>query len=171
MQCSIFYLFQECAEKIYHCIPDNGLHSPHLKNATDKKHYSKTWVYRSWLNQNSFSVPVIEQRSESYLGLYNALGVKYAVTDSLTADLQAANQLGIFSLDWEEEAVQSVTDYFGLYAGVTYTVFETEKIRASLRGGVAAKLSSFSYQDPTTKDIHKAGILDFGIPIGVKVEF
>jgi hypothetical protein len=39
MQCSIFYLFQECAEKICHCIPDNGLHSPHLKNATDKKHY------------------------------------------------------------------------------------------------------------------------------------
>ena len=140
-------------------------------DTTGNKNYTNTWVYIGELNGSASTVPGIKDRSESYLGLYNALGIKYAITDDLLADFQIANQHGIFTLNWEKEPVKSVTNYLGLYTGVNFTVIESEKICASIRGGVAIKLSSYSYQNAVTAETHKAGIFDFGIPLGIKVEF
>ena len=133
--------------------------------------YSNTWVYIGELNGSRSVVPGIEDRSESYIGLHNALGIQYALAENFIIDLQAANQYGQFTLNWEKDSVSSFTNYLGLYCGVKYSVFESEKIRASIRGGLAFKLSSFSYQNAVTSAVHKAGFFDLGIPLGIKVEF
>jgi len=135
---------------------------------TDEK-FVNSWVYGGQLNENLAGI--VGKRSEDYLGIYNALGLRYAVTNDMVADFQIANQHGIFTLNWEKDTLKSETNYLGMYAGVTYTVAETAYSRASIRGGFALKLSSFSYHDAFTMDVYKAGITDIGIPIGVKVEF
>ena len=136
-----------------------------------KKNYSNTWVYVGELNGKAVDFPDIKERYEDYLGFYNALGVKYALSSSFTVDFQAANQFGLFTLNWNKDSVSSSTNYLGCYLGASYSVIETEKIRASIRGGLDCKLSSFNYQDAKTLKVHKTGIIDFGIPLGVKVEF
>jgi hypothetical protein len=114
-------------------------------------------------------------RKEKYLGIYGALRAAYAFTDTFTVDVQVANQLGLFTLTWENDPLKSTTNILGAYAGVTYTVIETENVTFSVRGGVNLKLNSFTYQNYKASDStvvkHKAGYLDFGIPIGLRVTY
>ena len=137
-------------------------------NPEGKKKFAQSWVYVGELNEN---IPEVTDRMESYLGFYNALGITYNFKKELSVDLQAANQHGIFTMEWEKDTMQAITNYFGLYTGVTYTVYESDKINAGLRGGLALKFSSYSYMDPYNFNTHKAGITEIGIPLGLKVVF
>jgi len=132
--------------------------------------YSYTWAYRGQLNRDDGD-NLAKDRSESYLGLYNALGLNFLINEKLAADFQLANQLGVFTLKWEHDDIVSRSNNLGLYAGVTYKIVESERIHASICGGVAANLSFNSYQhaEPGSSRVDKAGIVEFGIPIGVKV--
>jgi hypothetical protein len=110
---------------------------------------------------------------ESWFALYNALGLKYALSDALTADLQVANKLGIASGKAEgKDGPKCTTDIFGVYAGVTYTVAPG----ATIRGGFDIK--STAYETYTgSNDLglgdktFKAGEFQFGIPLALKVEW
>jgi hypothetical protein len=140
-----------------------------------KKQYSYGWAYRSSINEAGSLV----DGSEDYLGLYNALGVKYTVSEALAVDVQAANQLGIFTYNGKGNGVslttKATTNYLGGYGGVTYTIVRPNGVKGSIRCGVAVKWSSYSYQDPTVgtleKPVYEAGYVDFGIPVGLKIEF
>jgi hypothetical protein len=132
------------------------------------------WAYQGMLNQGGVAPDVVLLRSENYLGLYNALGASYRITERLTADIQLANQLARFTLDWEEDPLESITNSFGVYAGVICTVYEKDNFHASIRGGLDLKWNSYSFQDPPPSQeraVHKAGYMDIGIPVAVKVVF
>jgi hypothetical protein len=130
------------------------------------------WAYEGKLNDSTTGVNKVPLRSENYLGLYNALGASYRITESLTADLQLANQFAMFTLNWEEAPLESVTNSFGVYAGVTCKVYEKDNFHASIRGGLDLKWNSYSYQeDSVSASVHKAGYMDLGIPVAVKVVF
>ena len=132
--------------------------------------YSYTWAYRGQLNRDDGDY-LAKDRSESYLGLYNALGINFAINEKLAADFQVANQLGVFTLKWEHDDVVSRSNNLGLYAGVSYKIVESERIHATLCGGVAANLSSNSYQHAEAGGgrVDKAGVVEFGVPVGVRI--
>jgi hypothetical protein len=133
--------------------------------------FAKGWAYAGPLNENS---AFAEKRAEDYLGFYNALGFNYVLNSALTLDFAAANQLGFFTLREEGAPVaRSATETLGIYAGLTYTVIQKDRVHGSIRGGVDLKMSSYSYQDFGNKDkpIHKTGHIDFGVPLGIMVEF
>ena len=134
-----------------------------------KELFIKGWSYEYQLNEDT--VANVENRNEVYFGLYNALGFTYKLTDELAIDLQLANQMGTFTLYWEKDPIQSLTNNFGIYHGATFTIIEKNLVTASIRGGLDLKLSSYSYQSPADAKTHKAGYMDFGIPIGLKLEF
>ncbi|MDR1099037.1 MAG: hypothetical protein LBL28_01005 [Treponema sp.] len=133
--------------------------------------FAKGWAYAGQLNEdNAFA----EKRAEDYLGFYNALGLKYEINNALDLDFQAANQLGFFTLREDGAPVaRSITESLGLYTGLSYRVIQRDRVRGSIRGGIDLKISSYSYQDFGSKDkpTHKTGYIDFGIPLGIKVEF
>ncbi|MDR2479983.1 MAG: hypothetical protein LBD48_11820 [Treponema sp.] len=133
--------------------------------------YIKGWAYETQLNEDS--APGVEKRNETYIGVYNALGARYEIARTLAVDIQAANQLGFFTLKWENAPLSSVSNCFGLYAGVACMVVEKDRVRASIRGGVDLRMNSYIYQDSTStaSPVHRAGFIDFGIPVGLKVEF
>jgi hypothetical protein len=125
------------------------------------------WAYTGELNNQQSA-----KRSEGYFGMNNVLGIKYEATKTLTAQLQAANQLGLFTLQWENDPVHSVTDYIGVYAGSIITIYGKNGAKASIRGGIALKASLFSYQTATAEaPTFNAGFIDFGFPLGLMVEF
>ena len=132
--------------------------------------YTFGWAYTGQLNEN---VADVDQRTERYLGLYNALAVKYNLTDALLASVQVANQLGVFSLDWNKDPVSSLTNVFGAYAGIAFKAVEFGSVRGTVSCGVDIKWSSYVFQDAVSRllPIHRGGYIDFGIPLGLKVEF
>jgi len=138
--------------------------------------YDKQWVV-GWAYDGSISGELNEDargvydRREDYLGLYNALGLKFTLTDTVALDFQAANRLGLFTLNWEKDAVSSSTDQLGGYLGCSYSRKGKGSLVATVRAGVAAVLVSASYQAPGSENIHKAGWLEFGVPLELKVEF
>jgi hypothetical protein len=135
------------------------------ENATTTR--SIGWAYTGELNRSESA-----EYSERYFGMNNVLALSYTVTKTLTAQLQAANQLGLFTLQWDNDPVHAVTDYTGLYAGAVLTIYGKNNAKASIRGGVACKISSFSYQAATIDAPEfKAGYIDFGFPLGLMVEF
>ncbi|MDR1174772.1 MAG: hypothetical protein LBK83_04805 [Treponema sp.] len=134
------------------------------------------WAYSGRLNEADDGNPatpyVVPFRSESYVGLYNALGANYKITEVLAVDLQLANRLAVFSFRWEHNPLRSVTNSFGVYAGASYTVYQRGSFHASIRGGLDLKWNSYSYQeDSALRNVHHAGYLDFGIPVALKVVF
>jgi hypothetical protein len=134
-------------------------------------HFANAWAYGGPLNEDSIYA---EKRAEEYLGIYNALALAYELSEVLLLNFQAANQYGTFTLREERGAVaQSFTETLGLYAGLSYKIIRTDRISGSIRGGFDLRMSSYSYQDFGSKDkpIHKTGYIDFGIPLGLKVEF
>jgi len=134
--------------------------------------YTYAWAYRGQLNRDDGDY-LAKDRSESYLGLYNALGINFQITEKLTADFMAANQLGIFTLNWENDDAVSKSNNLGLYTGITFKIIQSDKIETSFCAGVAANLSFNSYQhaEPGSDNVDKAGIIEFGIPIGIKVKY
>jgi hypothetical protein len=136
-----------------------------------EQRYAASWVYFSNLNAD---VDNLADRSETYLGLMNALGVKYAISDTLTADLQAANELGVFTLKWEQDPLVTSSEYLGLYAGVTHKFIKTDRISASLSAGAAVKMVFYTYYigENEAKPIStSASYTDFGIPLMLSVQF
>ena len=133
--------------------------------------YSKSWAYETQMNEDT--VDGIENRRENYLGWYSALGVKFQVTQAFTADIQAANQFGTVTLEWENDPLTSFSNYLGVYAGGSWVMLTKGSAKCSIRGGVDVKISSFSYQDPipTHTPVYQAGYMEFGIPVGIRVEF
>ena len=126
--------------------------------------FRSAWIYQGYLKD-------VRDSEERYFGLNSVLCLKYDMSDSLTADLQIANQLGIFTLAWPGGSASAITDNLGVYAGVIYRMWENEKFKAGVQCGLALALRSFQYQNVTDGKKYNAGYLDFGIPLGIKLEF
>ncbi|GHT73452.1 hypothetical protein FACS1894124_1840 [Spirochaetia bacterium] len=153
---------------------NNNVSFASLGSNPDATKYHNSWAYKQYINGGDLPNPNnVKDRKESYLGLYNSLGVKYEVNDRLTVDAQVANQLGLFTLDWEKVQLLSLTDSLGAYLGASFQIVEKAKVRATIHGGVALRLDSYEFQafNSSAAPIYKAGYLDFGIPLGLKVEF
>lgn len=147
----------------------NGTDKPGMVNEDGK--FAFPWAYRGQLNErHATDQSVVANRSENYFGLYTALGFNYAFTETFSAAIQAANQLGFFTLDWENDNLRSSSNILGLYAGAAFTIIEAANITASLSGGVAARINMNSYQD-ISANIHQSGVIEFGVPIGIKVQY
>ena len=134
-----------------------------------KEELVHSWAYQEFINDPNLGA----DRSETYLGLYNAIGLKYALNDAFTAHFQVCNQLGVFSLQWEHPAISAATDNLGLYLGANYQILKKAGFRAELRGGFALKMRNFSWQDPLPDDlpIYKAGYYEMAIPLGILVQY
>jgi hypothetical protein len=130
--------------------------------------FAKGWAYENQLNADEAGAA---DRAERYLGLYNAIGARYQLTARLGFEADIANQLGFFTLDWENGAVSSSTEMLGVYAGAAFFAVNSARIRASLRGGFCFRLNAYTYQDAISGSIYRASYTEFGIPIGLKVEF
>jgi hypothetical protein len=133
-----------------------------------------SWAYETELREATSSAT--DDRREDYLGLTNTIGVKCDLGKGLIGDFQASNQLAIFTLNWERDPLSAITNSTGLYTGVNYTLYKKGNINAGIRGGIALRWNSFSYQKYLeggggSFPVYNAGYLDFGIPLGVKVEF
>jgi hypothetical protein len=140
------------------------------------ENFAYSWAYSGRLNEADDGNPStpyqVPFRSETYVGLYNAMGVNYKITKTLAADIQLANQFAVFSLDWEEAPLKSTTNSFGIYAGASYTIYEKGNFHAGIRGGLDIKWNNYSYQDDSAlRNTHRAGYMDLGIPVAVKVVF
>ena len=153
--------------------------------------YTIGWAYTDFLGNknsvinNSVNTTDIDNgdasgRSEEYVGIFNALGVRYAINERFNAEVSVASQLGTFTLNWENENVASSTHYLGAYAGAAFSLFTKPGITGTLRGGVAARISSFSYEPALiperdyTNAINKpgkAGVFELGIPISLMVQY
>jgi hypothetical protein len=137
------------------------------ETAKEERVYS--WTYQDYMNDPDKGA----DRSESYFGLYNALGLKYALTPAMNAHFQICNQLGLFTMKWEHPSISAATDNLGLYLGANYQILKKAGFRAELRGGLALKIRNFSWQDPVPDDlpIYYAGYCEFAIPLGILVEY
>jgi hypothetical protein len=130
------------------------------------------WAYKGKVYDD---VAAAEDRREDYLGLTNTLGIKLDFGKGFIGDFQVSNQLALFTLNWENDPLRAITNSSGFYTGVNYTLYKKGNISASIRGGLALRWNSFSFQEYLAGDdsypIYRAGYLDLGVPLGVKVEF
>ena len=148
--------------------------------------YAVGWAYSDFLGNTAdrfFGTPQHQlpnhgdgaNRSELYLGLFNAIGVRYAISEQFLAEVSIASQLGRFSLDWEGGDAVSTTHYLGAYLGVRYSFFDIAgRMSATIRGGLDLRLSSFSHQAASlegTMPIHTAGVFQASLPISVLLRF
>jgi hypothetical protein len=159
---------------------NNNVSFASVKGTADyHKKYSVGWAYETELNATKDDTnPGGEGRTENYLGIYNALGLAYQLSPALSLDLQIANQLGLFTLDFvtidgEAGTLKSSTNVLGSYAGFSYVIpSQKTSAKATLHAGLACKWSAYQYQRlDNNYTIDQAGYLDFGIPLEVKVEF
>ena len=147
-------------------------------SGTDKKsirkEYADTWMYDSQLNESN---PKALNRSEKYFGIGNIIGFQYSINNSILADFSLSSQLGIFILDWERDALKTTVHHLGVYTGCRFIIMERAGVQASINTGLALKLSSYKHMDSESAAFDskyitsKAGYIDFGIPLGVKVEY
>lgn len=144
-----------------------------------EEQYAYGWAYSGMLNEDDDGNPgtpyLVPFRTERYVGIYNALAVRYdIISQVLVADIEVGNRLAIFTLEWEEDPLKAVTNALGVYTGVIYRVYKNDNFHASIRGGLDLTWNSYSFQDPPpslARPVHKTGYIEFGIPIAVKVEF
>jgi hypothetical protein len=147
--------------------------------------YALGWGYSDFLGNNAdrfYSGSIYANdpgngdgigRSELYLGLFNAIGLRYAISEQLSTELSITSQFGRFSLNWDGRDASSTTHYLGAYVGASFIAFDLAAgIRGAIRGGLDVRLSSFTFQNAHLTNAmpkHKAGVLEFGIPISVMV--
>jgi hypothetical protein len=137
----------------------------------DKLLYAEGWAYTGMLNtQTQTGSGDASGRSENYFGLFNALGLRYAATDTLNIEVSVANQIGLFTLQGWDTQLTSTTDYLGAYAGLECTIIDVAGIKGSIRGGFDLRMASFDYQSVADKD-GTAGYIDIGVPISLKVMY
>ena len=147
--------------------------------------YTVGWAYSDFLGNKAerfYASPIVDpnngdgkDRSELYMGLFNAIGISYAFNDNVLAEIALTSQLGRFSLDWEGKDTVSSTHYMGAYIGAVCSIFDTEAgIKGTFRGGADVRLSSFSYQRASlteTMPKFSAGVLEIGIPISIMIQY
>ena len=151
----------------------------------DKGIYTLGWAYSDFLGNKAdryYSGIIANDpdngsgldRRENYFGLFNALNVRYAITNQLAADGSVSSQFGRFSLNWNGNKTASTTSYLGIYIGVLYTIFDIAGISGVIRGGLDMRLSSFTYQAASITDVmpkYPAGVFEFGIPVSLMLQY
>ena len=141
-------------------------------DADNRGLFSQGWAFTEMLNKDPNTGIGAENRSENYLGVFNALSIRYAVKENLNAEISATNQLGIFTLDWEYKSVIRSSNYTGIYAGAGCTVLSNAGFRGSVRGGLDFRFANYAFQLASgTTPVAKAGFFEFGIPVSFKVEY
>ena len=123
-----------------------------------------SWTYDAYLDRYT-------DRSEHYFSLNNILGLRYDFSETLSADLQFANQLGIFTLSAPGMTASTIVNCLGIYTGINYRLIQNERFRASFRGGLALAMRLYSHQNPVVLTTSRAGFSDFSIPVGIRVEY
>jgi hypothetical protein len=105
--------------------------------------------------------------SASYLGLYNALGVKFQVTDELFANFNIENLLGTVTLvnTDADTKILGVEDNFRAFLGAGYAFGD----HVDLETGLLFNLTS-TVREETNQTNFNGGEFTFAIPIRFKVE-
>ncbi|MCL2043146.1 MAG: hypothetical protein FWG89_03305 [Treponema sp.] len=141
----------------------------------EKGMFSQGWAYSNLLGNHGGGG---ENRREQYTGIFNALGARYAVNETLSAEASVSSQMGVFILQWDEgDNPVSYTHYLGAYLGVSCDVFSisNDRVRGTLRGGLDLRLSSFAHQriiqGQREINTHRAGVIEFGIPVSLRVQY
>jgi hypothetical protein len=108
---------------------------------------------------------------DSYLALYNALGVSYAITDAVKANLTLGNKLNTYNLTnnmdaGKEYQVNMTGDTFTATASALYSLTSNVKLEAGL-----AFLVNGTTVEITDQTTTETGSFTFGIPIRFSVKF
>ena len=148
------------------------------KSEVDEGLHALGWAYTGLLELESFGGVDARDRSEHYLGVFNALGMRYAVNDNFTAEASVASQFGHFTLEWEgKNNPVGTTHYLGAFVGASCRVFDTSRARGTLRGGLNLRMSSFTHQNASHQNVnanfptYNAGVIEFGIPLSLAVTY
>ncbi|MDR0584657.1 MAG: hypothetical protein LBG57_09970 [Treponema sp.] len=120
--------------------------------------------YRGWNDATDVSA--------GYLGLYNGLGVKYNITDSLFATLNLANLLKSTTVT-DESGTDTITtvwseDTFRAYAGAGYAFGDHVLLETGLVFDVGGESLDISNASAAS---YNGGTFTFAIPIRFKVAF
>jgi hypothetical protein len=109
--------------------------------------------------------------SEGYFGMFNALAIKYMISDALAASFQVGNKLGTLnhtdnSVEGSEKKQDYVIDQLFVTAGAEYSLGSNVLLGA----GLALNVNSYSFKATNSESL-EWGTLTFGIPLRVKVKF
>ena len=112
------------------------------------------------------SLDVQDFTHESALVIYSSLAAAYQVLPNLSAHLQAANRHARIHSNYDG-ATRFIDTYnaLGLYCGVKWELYPN----VSLRGGFDMKLEQYTAASSVREA--EAGIMSFGIPLGIMVVF
>jgi len=105
--------------------------------------------------------------SESWFGLYNAIGARYNLTDALHLNVDVGNRLGIVTNTLNEQKNERLSNSFGAALWAGYSVNRN----VSLQGGVRFLVQSFAHkyeQDPNLND-ESWGTFTFAVPLRVMI--
>jgi hypothetical protein len=113
----------------------------------------------------------LQEISEGYFAMYNALGVSFSITDALKANLTIGNRLNTFNRTDKSDENKTdikdiITDTFLGSASAEYSFTDN----VSLEAGIAFKNTANTYQH-TDEDALNWGTFTFGIPLLFKVSF
>jgi hypothetical protein len=111
--------------------------------------------------------------TQGYFGMYNALGVKFGLTDQLSAIFNLGNKIGIFNYtDGSNEADVRTYDFSVDQLIATLSVGYSFTSHVSLESGLAFQIDNYSYKtsESSQKDL-TWGQFTFGIPVYFKVSF
>jgi len=135
--------------------------------------YANGWAYTDNRGLNPSGGENAEHRKETYLGFFNALGMKFEASETFAIAVQAASHLGLFTLTWEEDPRTSRTSSINFYTGVNYQINgRQENVKTVIRTGLTFNLNNYKYHfNDTNSNIQKAGYFDFGIPFSIALSF
>jgi len=108
-----------------------------------------------------------ENTEQNVFVLYNALAVAYNITENLTLRGEISNQFAKLVYLYNKDETRFIDTFLNLsgYAGIVWNITNF----ASLRAGATVRFKNYKHEDAALKS--KGGILEWGIPIGVLVQF
>jgi len=105
-------------------------------------------------------------QSESWFGLYNAIGVNFRMTDALSLNADFGNRLGIITNTLNGDKDESLVNSFAAALWAGYSVNNN----VLLQGGVRFMVNSYTekYRDPDLNDL-SGGTFTFAVPLRVRI--
>jgi hypothetical protein len=106
-------------------------------------------------------------QEQNALVVYGALAAAYDVIENLTVKLQAANQFAKIQYVYNDSETRFIdtVNFLGFYTGADWRI----NSHVSMRGGFDMRLKNYSHDQEDSGS--KAGIFEWGIPLGLTVKF
>jgi hypothetical protein len=126
----------------------------------------KSFITGFWENINDVQ-DVGPNQEQNALVLYGAFAVAYDLIENLTVKLQAANQFAKIEYIYNESETKFIdtVNFLGLYLGADWRINSL----VSIRGGFDMRLKNYSHDEHDSSS--EAGVLEWGIPLGLTVKF